>query len=121
MSQTSSHTAEALAARDGMLLALEQGAVKVILEMDSTQLVYLLRSNEGIYSAISGIWHEITEICRLFSVVDFSYVPRGGNEVAHTCANMPSSSSPSFSWAGSLPNWLLLEVAAKDCTDPLNE
>jgi hypothetical protein len=56
----------------------------------------------------------------LFSVVDFSYVPRGGNEVAHTCASMPSSSSPSFSWVGSLPSWLL-EIAAKDCTNHLNE
>jgi ribonuclease HI len=95
-------TAEALAARDGVLLALEHGAAKVILEMDSTQLVNLLRSSEGIYSVISGIWHEVTELCSLFSFVDFSYVPRGGNEVAHTCASMPSSSSPSFSWVGSL-------------------
>lgn len=83
-------------------MALEQGATRVILEMDNTQVVNLLLSNEGIRSAISGVWHEITELCSLFVAFDISFVSRGGNEAAHRCASMPSESSPSLSWVGSL-------------------
>jgi hypothetical protein len=59
--------AEALAARDGVLLATEQGATKVILEVDNLQVASLIRSEEGIRSAISGIWLEIRELSSLFT------------------------------------------------------
>ena len=51
--------AEAMAARDGVLLAIEQGAMRVILETDNAELVTLLRSDDGIRSTIAGVWHEI--------------------------------------------------------------
>ena len=54
--------AEALAARDGVLLATEREATKVILEVDNLSVANLIRSEEGIRSGISGIWHEIREL-----------------------------------------------------------
>ena len=53
--------AEGLAARDGMLLATEQGATKMMLEVDNLSVANLIRSEEGIRSDIFGIWHEIRE------------------------------------------------------------
>lgn len=47
--------ADALAARDGVLLATEQGAMKVLLETNNAMLVSLLSSDEGIRSAIADI------------------------------------------------------------------
>ena len=111
--------AEALAARDGVLLASEQAATKVILEVDNLQVASLIRSENGLRSAISGIWHEIKELSSLFSAFDVSFVHREGNEAAHRCASMPSANTPFLSWSGSLPNWLM-EIADRDCNDSLN-
>jgi hypothetical protein len=49
-------TSEALAARDGVVLAQMLSMEKVILEVDNSVLVALLRSDEGRRSAIAGLW-----------------------------------------------------------------
>ncbi|RLN24050.1 hypothetical protein C2845_PM07G13240 [Panicum miliaceum] len=110
--------AEALAARDGMRLAIEQGAARVILEVDNVHVASLIRSQEGIRSSISGIWHEIRELSNLVTAFVVFFVHRKGNEAAHRCASMPSETSPFFCWSGSLPNWLV-EINGKDCNDSL--
>ena len=74
-------TVEALAARDGVLLATEREATKVILlEVDNLSVANLIRSEEGIRSGISGIWHEIGELRIGFVAFDVSFVHREGNE-----------------------------------------
>ena len=45
-----------------MLLATEQGATKMMLEVDNLSVANLIRSEEGIRSDIFGIWHEIREL-----------------------------------------------------------
>jgi hypothetical protein len=55
-------TAEAPAARDGLLLARACDFMKVVLEGDNISLVNLLRSEAGIRSPIAGLWHEIVDI-----------------------------------------------------------
>jgi hypothetical protein len=57
---------EALAARDGVLLAVEQGARKVILESDNVTVNTLLRSDDGFRSAIAEVWQEIRELSLSF-------------------------------------------------------
>jgi hypothetical protein len=108
--------AEALAARNGVLLAIEQGAMKVILETDNTTMVTLLRSDDGIRSTICGVWHEIRELSLSFTAFVCVHVNREGNEAAHLCARMPSVSTQIMSWIGALPNWLR-EAANRDCND----
>jgi ribonuclease HI len=106
--------AEALATRDGVLLAVEQGMMKVILETDNASVTSLLSSDEGLRSTIAGIWHEVKELSLSFISFTCSHVNREGNEAAHLCARMPSMSSPTLSWIGDLPNWLR-EAANRDC------
>jgi hypothetical protein len=56
-----------LAARDnGVLLAVEQGARKVILESDNVTVNTLLRSDDGFRSAIAEVWQEIRELSLSF-------------------------------------------------------
>jgi len=111
--------AEALAARDGVILAIEQGAGRVILETDNSTVVTLLRSDDGIRSNIAGIWHEIRELSlSLVSFITCVHVNREGNEAAHLCATMPSLSTPALSWIGAPPNWLW-EAASRDCNNSL--
>jgi len=57
-------TAEAMAARDGLLLARACGHEKVVLEVDNLALVNLLRSEAGERSPVAGLWHETREIGR---------------------------------------------------------
>jgi ribonuclease HI len=113
-------TAEALAARDGLKLAVENGAQRVCLEVDNTSVVCLLRAAEGFRSPIAGIWHEMRGLASL--LVDFCIyvIGREGNEAAHRCAKMASVSSPSHSWLGYAP-WWLWEIVLRDCNDLANE
>jgi hypothetical protein len=67
--------AEALGARDGLLLARAGGYGKVIREVDNLSLVNLL-SIDGIRSPIAGIWHEITDVGRNFTSISISFVHR---------------------------------------------
>ena len=62
-----------------MLLATEQGATKMMLEVDNLSVANLIRS-EGIRSDIFGIWHEIRELRIGFVAFDVSFVHREGNE-----------------------------------------
>ena len=48
-------TSEALAARDGVMLAQELGVEQLILELDNSTLVALLRSEDGGRCAIAGL------------------------------------------------------------------
>jgi hypothetical protein len=100
-------TAEAVAARDSLLLARAGGHAKVLLEIDNLPLVNLLRSLDGERSPIAGIWHEIRELSRVFTSFDISFVNREGNEAAHRCAKLASRSSPRCVWSESFPSDLL--------------
>lgn len=107
-------TAEALAARDGALLARVCGFEKVILELDNLSLVNLLRSEAGKRSPIAGLWQEIIELGREFTHFRISFVHREGNEAAHFCAKLCSISSPIRSWAEAFPTGLM-GIAEADC------
>ena len=106
--------AEALAVRDGLILAAEQEATRVVLETDNATVATLVRSDDGFRSVIAGVWHEIRELSLSFASFICTHVNQEGNEAAHLCARRPSASSPVMSWVGDLPNWLM-EVANKDC------
>ncbi|TVU10399.1 hypothetical protein EJB05_43925, partial [Eragrostis curvula] len=96
-------TIEAIAARDGLLLASAKGCDKVVLELDNLTLVESLNSSTVNRSAVAGLWHEIQELGR-----------REANCAAHCCASKPTRDHRVLSWSDHLPLWLS-EVAAKDC------
>jgi hypothetical protein len=94
---------EALAARDGVLLAVEQGARKVILESDNVTVNTLLRSDDGFRSAIAEVWQEIRELSLSFISFVCKHVNLDlrkknvnleGHEAVHLCVRMPSLSVP---------------------------
>ena len=55
-------TAEAMAAKEGLELALENGYDKVILEVDCSALKSMVDNREGMRSSIGGICFDITEL-----------------------------------------------------------
>jgi ribonuclease HI len=107
-------TAEALAARDGLLLAHSGGFHKVILEVDNLALVNLLQSVAGERSQIVGLWHETSEISKVFSSISFSFVRRKGNSAAHQCAKLLPLSILECVWSEGFPA-LLVGIEENDC------
>ncbi|CAD6237159.1 unnamed protein product [Miscanthus lutarioriparius] len=59
-------TAEAMAAKEGLELAAENGYDKVIFEVDCNGLKTLLDGDDGMRSAIGGLCFDITELGRSF-------------------------------------------------------
>jgi hypothetical protein len=107
-------TAEALAARDGLLLAAELAVEKIVLEVDNLPLFNFLRSDEEERSEVAGLCQEIRELSRLFRGFNLSFLNREGNKAAHLCASLTSSGNPVTSWLNIFPAFLV-QVAETDC------
>jgi ribonuclease HI len=74
---------EALAIRDGVILALERGNSPVTIESDSKEIVSLCNGDKPNRSELIAIWQEIGEIMRAFSSFSISYIGRDANHAAH--------------------------------------
>jgi hypothetical protein len=83
-------TAEALAAKEGLELAMENGYNRVILEVDCSNLKMMLGADNGMRSTIGGLCFDITELGRNFIDFKVAWVCREANSVAHYCVTMVS-------------------------------
>jgi hypothetical protein len=106
---------EAMAAKEGLELAVENGYDKVILEVDCSGLKTLLDGDDGMRSVIGGLCFDITELCRSFVDFHVAWVRREANSVAHCCACMVSATKCSFFWLDYILDWLS-GLATADCT-----
>lgn len=111
-------TAEALAAKEALELAMEVGCDRVILEVNCAELKVILEDSEGFKSCIAGICFDITELARSFVDFKVEWVPREANSVAHCCSSLVSSAERSMFWFDDIPDWLEGLVSI-DCT-PMN-
>jgi ribonuclease HI len=111
-------TAEALAAKEGLELALEIGYDSVILEVDCQCLRTLLKDPASMRSSIGGLCLDIKELGRSFIDFRVEWVFREANSVAHYCAYMVLATERSF-WLDYVPDWLT-GLSAADCTPVLN-
>lgn len=87
-------TAEAMADREGLNLAVSRGCEQVVLEVDNLPLFNLLQCDRGERSVIPGLWQEIRELSRIFNAFKLSFVYREGNEAAHMSASLASVTNP---------------------------
>ncbi|RLM87720.1 hypothetical protein C2845_PM04G12950 [Panicum miliaceum] len=79
-------TAEAMAAKEGLELAVECGVDKAVLEVDCSELTKVLESSDGVRTSIGGLCFDITELSRSFSEFKLYWVRRDANSVACDCA-----------------------------------
>jgi ribonuclease HI len=77
---------EAMACRDGLLMARQVGAQRVWLETDCQELVKLWRAGDSQRSSVLPILREIRDLSLLFQEFNFSFISRKCNMVAHTLA-----------------------------------
>jgi hypothetical protein len=113
-------TAEALAVREGLELAVELGLERVELEIDCQGLAALLKEPSSTRSCIGGLCFDIAELSKSFSGFRIKWVPRDSNVVAHFCAATVSATDRCYFWLDSIPAWLA-ELAAKDCNHDMNQ
>jgi hypothetical protein len=111
---------EALAARDGLLLAVGVGFRDVILEMDNAGLVNLLKTQDGARPVIAGIWQEIQEHNRAFRSLCLCFCRRKANYAAHCCAKATNASNPYCNWMNCTPDHLQ-ETVINDCNPAMTE
>ncbi|KAL0013498.1 hypothetical protein SO802_000567 [Lithocarpus litseifolius] len=94
---------EALAARRALLLALETGFDRVILEGDSQVLITALQNNSYTLSHFGHLIKDIQYLASCFSEIHFSHVRRHCNTVAHALAKRANSIFQYQVWMEDVP------------------
>ena len=78
--------AEALALREGVIVANLRGFKKIIMETDCLEVVNLCNTRHGSRSIVAPILLQIGELCNNFDVFILQHVTRSANGPAHLCA-----------------------------------
>ena len=94
---------EAMAARRALLLALETGFDRVILEGDSQVLITALQNNSYTLSHFGHLVQDIQYLASCFSEIHYSHVRRHCNTVAHALAKRANSISHYQVWMEDVP------------------
>ena len=87
--------------------------------MDSSELMAVLESSDGMRLSIGGLCFDITNLGRSFSDFKIAWVRRDANSVAHSCACLGSNTECSQFSLDYIPEWLK-GLAAADCNHVLN-
>lgn len=91
-------TVEAMACRDGAILARDNGVQQLVLETDCQELVKLWQEGSGQRSRIAPIIREAQDICSGFNRFVFSFISRSCNRVAHTLAKQVTGENRLGEW-----------------------
>jgi hypothetical protein len=90
---------EALACRDGMQLALQNGARRVAIETDCLQLINLWKKKDVQRSNLGPILKEMDALSLAFQAFSFNYViSRACNNVAHVLAKQVFNTHRTEKW-----------------------
>ena len=96
--------AEALALRDGVIVAKLRGFQHVIMEMDCLEVVNLWKSRHNSRSVVAPLLLEIGDLSTCFSSFVIQHVPRASNFPAHLCAKRACGIDVTESWFDSEPS-----------------
>jgi hypothetical protein len=108
-------TIEAMAFRDAVGFANQQGFTKITCESDCEELVRLWRERKTQRSVIAPIISEVDELVSSFQLFDFNFVGRSANSVAHDCARYACDNMVEDEWLNR-PAFLSHNLEA-DCTN----
>lgn len=99
----SSLMAEALAIRDGMVLATSLSLEKVLLESDNLEVIQACR-REIMRGEIRAILEDIWKLKQELSRCGFTWTRRQGNELAHQIAALGRSNRLNQDWTYNIPS-----------------
>lgn len=93
---------EALAFREALIFAANNGLTDIIVEGDALQIVQAINKGGDQFSDCSSIISDCLELLPLFSTYSFQHVKRSCNRVAHSLAKKSLSCARLESWGGVL-------------------
>ncbi|KAJ1420322.1 Ribonuclease H-like superfamily [Sesbania bispinosa] len=106
--------AEALAVREGVLLASATPWPKILIESDNQQVIEAIRGGTQQW-AINQIVRDTITSSRFLPFCGFLWTNREGNNLAHVLAQLTMASGSPFRLVSSLPP-AVLEIAASDAS-----
>ncbi|KAL2898787.1 hypothetical protein RDABS01_028361 [Bienertia sinuspersici] len=95
--------AEAMAVRHGLLITIEAGLRKVVVETDNLKLAQQLRRSIKENTAFGCIVKDVLQFAKLCTDISFAHVRREGNKVAHCLAKLSKSFSDMRVWIEEFP------------------
>ena len=108
-------TIEALAFRDAVLFADQNGYRSITCESDCEELVRLWQGRKAQRSVIAPILSEVEDLVPSFQFFDFVFARRTANRVAHECARYACEHATDADWFDVCPDFLSDSLQA-DCT-----
>jgi ribonuclease HI len=107
-------TMEALACRDGLVLAQQAGALKIWLESDCQELVHLWKAGDNQRSHVATLLREIRGLSLGFQDFKFSFISRKCNRVAHVLAKQVTGDAR-VGWWQECPD-CIVNLLSADCS-----
>ena len=107
-------TTEAQALRDGLLLAGQIGCNRIEVNSDCVEVIDVMKEGGNSLGPAAAIYEECTLLCRNFTEVVFSHIPREANMAAHVLASR-SEGNQSTVWLDDPPDFLF-HVLANDAS-----
>jgi hypothetical protein len=105
---------KALAFRDAVLFASQQGYNRIVCEKDCEVLVKLWKGRRNHRSMIAPVFREIDDIISAFESFDFYFAGRSTNRVAHECDKFACEMGLDTVWLEDSPGFLTHNLQA-DC------
>jgi hypothetical protein len=102
---------EVLASRQAVQLAIHQGFQKVHLELDSKEVLAMLKDNSKNLSAVGPLVDEVKELLRSRQEYKVSWARRTANSAAHRLAKEGVSIEMNKVWLDEPPDCILQIVA----------
>jgi ribonuclease HI len=99
--------AEALAMKEGLLLADRMGCNSVIAEGDSTKTIEACTGIETWWSGQAAVYADCLDIATSIGEVLFKSCPSEANQVAHEIARFSFSNNQTCNWVDEPPSFIL--------------
>ncbi|XP_059441892.1 uncharacterized protein LOC132174217 [Corylus avellana] len=106
--------AEAIAAREAVLLAQRLELRHIILEGDSLEIVQLLQKEEGCWSIYGQAVNDTKKRLHSWQGWGIQHVRRSANGAAHQLAKLALGCDAAQEWRGSFPQ-CVLSIVSKEC------
>jgi ribonuclease HI len=106
-SVASASMAEAMAMREGLVLANSMGINRLIADSDSMKTVEACTGEERWWNESAAFYADCIDLSSSIGTVKFNYCSREANQVAHELAKFSFLNALSCSWVDEPPSFLL--------------
>jgi ribonuclease HI len=106
-SAASASMAEAIATREGLMLANSMGINRLIVESDSIETVEACTGEARWWNESAAFYADCIDISSSIGTVSFKFCPREANQVAHEIAKFCFLNALNCNWVDDPPSFLL--------------